>query len=225
MGKNRTGIQTSPIHGRTTAGLPTSEGGDAAIAAVRLDVARAAEPVGSMPRVPETVLLDKLGERLAFERSSVRLYQAVIDKLAAYSVVPGIAELREIQADELRHVDIAWRAIEKLGGDPTMMTPAASIAGVTALGIMQAAMDPRTQEADSLQALLVAELVDNEGWDLLVELARALGKNDLVEEFDRARTDEREHLAHIRAWLLRVVFREITFSDQPASEPEEPRRR
>ncbi len=234
-GMNRTGIQTSPIDSRATEkgaekSEPTSIGGEARIAEVRLAHAREGEPVGTMPPPATlkgvaktamtmvkgespTLLLNLLGERLGFERSGVRIYEAVIDKLPAFggdggAAGPSVAELRAIQEDELRHVDVCRRAIEKLGGDPTAMTPAADIGAVAMMGVMQVVCDPRAQLADSLHALLTAELVDNDGWELLVQLARGLGQNELAASFLHAADEERQHLVRVRAWLMAMVMRE-----------------
>ena len=248
LGTNRTGIQTSPLDSRATEkgadeGAPSSLGGESLIAEMRLEVARAAEPVGSMPPPATlkgvaksvgtllkgespTLFLNKLGERLAFERAGVRLYEAVLDKLPAYAgdggAVPGIAQLRSMQEDELRHVDVVRRAIERLGGDPTAMTPAADLAGVSTMGVLQVASDPRTQVADSLQALLVAELVDNDGWELLIQLARGLAQNELADEFTRASDVEHEHLARVRAWLAAMVLREAGIDTAAIAPPPTP---
>ncbi|HWE27460.1 MAG TPA: ferritin-like domain-containing protein [Polyangia bacterium] len=247
-GMNRTGIRTSPIESKLAEraaeeALPTSIGGESELAAVRLAHARASEPVGSMPP-PTTLkgvakttvtllkgenpmlLLNKLGERLAFERSGVRLYEAVIDKLPAFvdsdgsAVGPGIADLRSIQEDELRHVDVVRRAIEQLGGDATAMTPAADVSGVTGMGLMQVACDPRMQLAESLQALLTAELVDNEGWELLIHLARGLGQHDMLASFTQASDQERRHLLRVRAWLTALAMHDAGIeSEAPAPPP------
>src|SRR5947209_7586226 len=127
-GMNRTGIKTSPIDSRATEagaeqGDATSDGGESLMAAVRLELAQRGEAVGSMPPPASlkgvaktavtmlkgespTLLLNKLGERLAFERSGVRIYEAVIDKLPAFAgdggtAGPTVADLRAIQEDEL----------------------------------------------------------------------------------------------------------------------------
>lgn len=247
-GLNRTGIQTSPIDSRATergaeASPPTSLGGEGALAKVRLAEAEESEPIGSMPPPASvkgvvktattmlkgespTLLLNKLGERLAFERTGVRLYEALIDKLPAFAgdgaaAGPGVADLRSIQEDELRHVDVVRRAIESLGGDPTAMTPAADLGGVAATGLLQVVCDPRTQVADSLQALLAAELVDNDGWELLIQLARALGQDEMAASFEHAAHQERLHLLRVRAWLMALVMREAGVEESriPAPPP------
>ena len=91
---NRTGMQTTPelaevlIEGATSA-APSSEGGVEEIAESRGEYIAEGFPLGSMPVVPASeegeadeeeagmaVLLDKLSERLAFERTGTRLYEA-----------------------------------------------------------------------------------------------------------------------------------------------------
>jgi hypothetical protein len=242
-GLNRTGIQTSPFDSKETErgaeeSPPTSLGGESRMAAVRLELASIGEPVGTMPPPGSlkgvaktaitmlkgespTLFLNKLGERLAFERTGVRLYEAVIDKLPAFTngggmAGPTVADLRAIQEDELRHVDVVRRAIDKLGGDPTAMTPAADISGVAALGFLQVVCDPRVQLADSLHALLGIELIDNDSWELLIQLARGLGQEDMVEAFTRASDQEHVHLTMVRAWLQSMVMREAGV-EQPAT--------
>lgn len=243
-GMNRTGMQTSPLDSRATLdgaeeGDATSLGGELRLAELRLELARQSEPVGTMPP-PATVkgvakaavtlmkgqsptlFLNKLGERLAFERSGVRLYEALIDKLPAYvgdggGGGPTVADLRAIQEDELRHLELCRSAIEKLGGDPTAMTPAADLSGVAMMGVMQVVCDPRARLADSLNALLMAELVDNDGWHLLVQLARSLGQDELAGAFVRAADQERAHLTRVRSWLMSMVMRDAAVSSSAAS--------
>lgn len=95
---NRTGIQTSPELAReliegAAAAVPSSEGGPEAIALRRGEYISEGFPVGSLPMLPArkegaataevagmAVLLDKLSERLAFERTGTRLYDALINK-------------------------------------------------------------------------------------------------------------------------------------------------
>ena len=232
IGANRTGVKTSPIDSRAAVTAAertatTSTDGESRIAEVRLAAAHAGEPVGTMPPpttlkgVAKTavtmvkgesplVLLNLVGERLGFERTGVRLYQALIDKLPAFAGDggPSVAELRSIQQDELRHVEVCRAAIEKLGGDPTAVTPAADLAGVAATGVLQVVCDPRAQLGDSLHAILTAELVDNDGWSLLVKLARGLGQGEIAESFAQAADEERVHLVRVRAWLTSMVLGE-----------------
>jgi hypothetical protein len=153
------------------------------------------------------LLLDKMGERLAFERSGVRLYEALIAKYDAPMPIgpgkagPPRAELEGICADEHEHFELMHEAIVELGGDPTATTPAADVGATIAAGLPKVLLDPRSTFAQCLDAILVAELTDSEGWQLLVELAEAEDLDELAERFGAARDKEAEHLATVRDWV------------------------
>ena len=158
--------------------------------------------------------LDKLGERLAFERTGTRLYDALITKYLALensgnapaTAEGGLEVLRKIRADELNHFHLLTRCIAGLGGDPTAQTPCADVAASASIGLMQTITDPRTTFAQSLNTILTAELTDNAGWELLSELAAAADADDLVAEFSAALKTEAEHLATVRSWLESLLL-------------------
>jgi hypothetical protein len=231
LGTNRTGVQMSPFDVdeqlRATDRLAPDAPGDATlIADLRSRYAAEASPIGSIP-VPGTMkgmlktgvdkltghrpelLVDKLGERLAFERSGSRLYDALIAKCASLPD-PGLPldELRAIRDDEIRHFRLVAEAIESLGADPTAQTPCADAMGVATMGLMQVVTDPRTTVAQSLDAALIAELADNAGWDLLCDLARRSGHDAIAERFESARLAEQAHLDTVRGWLRNAVLQQ-----------------
>lgn len=230
MGMNRTGVQMSPLdikamlegieHSR-----PSSGGGKEQIAAMRSSYIAEADPVGTVP-IPSTmkgavkaglkkmagdnpeVLLDKLGERLAFERTGTRLYDALLTKYdAAPDQLPAMKKERLLQFrdEEAKHFNWVAEAIEQLGADPTAQTPCADVSGVEALGLMQVLDDPRTTLAQCLNAILIAELADNAGWELLIQLTRDLGKDKIAAQFEKALAEEQVHLKHIKQWVEQSV--------------------
>lgn len=226
IGKNRTGVQMSPIDMKkmlaamdSKLATPSSSGDESAIAALRASYIAEADPVGSVPP-PATVkgavksgakmmmgerpqvLLDKLGERLAFERTGTRLYEALINKCQASedSGIIELARLKHFHDEEARHFALVAQCIEKLGADPTAQTPCADVAGVESLGLLQVVTDPKTTPAQSLHAILVGELTDNAAWDELIVLAEELDMDEMVEQFMEAREHEREHLETVRNW-------------------------
>jgi bacterioferritin (cytochrome b1) len=227
MNGNRTGIQTSPelaeelIEGATKA-TPSSEGGPEAIAEYREEYISEGYPLGSMPTMPASeeadagedeagiaVLLDKLSERVSFERMGTRLYEALLNKcetLGAASPGPTLEQIQHIGEEELEHFLMLNRIITELGGDPTVQSPSADVAGVTSIGIMQILTDPRSSMTQCLQAMLIAELTDNDGWHLLIKLADNLGYADMKEEFENAMANEEMHLQNVRAWLSECVL-------------------
>jgi hypothetical protein len=225
LGPNRTGAQTAPARARqmadNTAAARAEPREASALALVRAELSREAPPVGTVP-VPgnlkgaaktamkavqgakASVFVDKLGERLAFERGGVRLYDAILAKVPAARTSEGtmtVGDLRRFRDEELAHVHLVKEAIEKVGADPTAVTPCADLAGVQATGLFQAVTDPRTTLTQCLEAVLTAELADNDGWKVLIALAEAMGQEDLARRFTEALAAEDVHLQSIRSWL------------------------
>jgi hypothetical protein len=166
-----------------------------------------------------TLLLDKMGERLAFERTGTRLYDAMIIKYLAASASdsdllspPGSGAggsareaLVRIRDEELAHFHLLKEAVASLGGDPTAQTPSADVAAVASSGLIQVINDPRTTLAHCLTALLTAELTDNAGWALLIALARDAGQDELASRFEQALEEERNHLVVVNGWLQALL--------------------
>jgi len=178
--------------------------------------------IGSMPMVPASeegeadedeagiaVFLVKLSERLTFERTGVRLYEALLNKcqtLAESAPGPTLEEIEHIGGEELEHFLMINQVITEFGGDATMQSPSADVAGVTSMGILQVLTDPRSSLTQCLQAMLMAELTDNDGWQLLIKLADNLGYDDMKAEFETALANEEEHLVNVRNWLSECVL-------------------
>ena len=227
MNGNRTGMQTSPelaeelMEGASNA-APSSEGGPEDIAELRGEYIAEGFPIGSMPMMPVSeegeadeeevgmaVFLDKLSERLAFERMGTRLYEALLNKcetLGEATPGPTLEEIEQIGREELEHFLLINETITELGGDPTVQSPCADVAGVASMGIMQVLTDPRSSMTQCLQAMLTAELTDNDGWQLLIKLADNLGHDERKAEFQAALANEEVHLQNVRAWLSESVL-------------------
>ena len=256
IGLNRTGIDMAPLAKNDMVEFalaqadraPDDEGESEAM---HLEYIEEADALGSVPlpgnlkgmastgldklkgHNPE-VLIDKLGERLAFERGGTRLYEALILKCsaAATQVANGTGNgnghgigmgvevdaqprprveldvLTRIRDEEEAHYQMVRRALLHLGADPTAMTPCADVVGVSSMGLIKTVSDPSTNVAQCLNAVLTAELTDNAGWELLIELVNLAGHEDMADEFTTALVEEREHLAIIRGWLRAAVLGE-----------------
>jgi len=154
------------------------------------------------------VFLDKLGERLAYERNGVRLYEAMIAKVKALDT-PDTAlvdTLMHIRNEEHEHMMLVHQAIETLGADPTAQTPCADVVGAMSLGIVNVLTDPRTNVDQCLNALLTVELTDNAAWELLIELAQAAGHPNIADSFTKAKTQEDDHLVKIKTLMRRDLI-------------------
>lgn len=226
IGKNRTGTATSPILTKKTVdgaidSMPQRSFEMAGAEKVRVDICGMAEPVGTMPPPASlkgaaatlmqrlqgknaNVLLDLLGQRLAFERTGVRLYEALLTKYDAASIhEDGVAreDIEHIRDEELEHFGLLVDALDQLGADPTVVTPAADVTGVASSGIVKVLADPRTTFTECLDAMLIAEFADNAAWLMLSDLAARVGLDELASKFRKALNEEEQHLAKVRHWL------------------------
>lgn len=152
------------------------------------------------------MLLDKLGERLAFERSGVRLYDALLAKCSALLPNATLDILQQFREEELQHFYILRDVIESIGGDPTAQTPCADTAGVQGMGLIQVLNDPRTSIPQCVEAILAAELIDNDSWGLLIQVAEQAGLHDALSKFKHAQMQEDKHLNYMRNWLSELVI-------------------
>jgi len=237
LGMNRTGIDMSPIDvqelvSAVAASGPSSQGDEDTLAAYRSSYVKDADPIGSVP-LPGTmkgavksgiqklvgnhpeVFIDKLGARLAFERTGTRLYDALLSKcLIRRDEVKGLPldELREFREEEARHFILVSEAMKALGADPTAETPGADVDAVASMGLMQILTDPRTSVVQSLHAIHLAELADYDGWQLLIKLADGLGQRDMARDFHQALVEEERHLATIHELIERACMNEAGVS-------------
>ncbi|MDB5940555.1 MAG: hypothetical protein JWQ13_121 [Ramlibacter sp.] len=255
LGPNRTGAAVSPIgtQAMTDAAnqvTPPQPIDTAAMDAERLVYISEAESLGSIPPPASlkgvvktgvaklkgghpTILMDKLGERIAFERGGTRLYEALITKYQAVEAAGGellrpaaevvalgvvgdvafvidarespAATLARIRAEELAHFRMLCEGMVQMGGDPTAQTPCADTIATASMGLIQVLTDPRTTLAQCLTAILTAELTDNAGWELLISLTEEAGEAELGGRFLGALAQEQEHLAIVRGWLAALL--------------------
>lgn len=230
VGMNKTGVQMSPLETRRMLSddkiiTRVHPGDETQMARLRQAYIAESGNVGSIPP-PATlkgalstglhmlkgdspqILIDKLSERLAMERTATRLYDALLTKLDV--VTEGKMsitreDVASIRGDEARHALLIKEAIESIGGDPTAMTPSADIVGVEAMGLVQVLNDPRASLAQSLHAILTAELSDGVGWETLIALADQNNQAGMVEHFSDALQQERRHQAMIQTWYEEAV--------------------
>jgi len=186
-----------------------------------------------MNGVSPSLLLDKIGERIAFERTGTRLYDALISKYVALSELGGdeldaieapededgadlqldsdqqespLEVLRRIRDEEHGHFLMLCEVMTRLGGDPTAQTPCADVAGTATMGVLQVVTDPRTTLAQCLNAALIAELTDTASWELLAELAETASQSEIAERFSGALMAEERHLQVVRSWLRALTL-------------------
>lgn len=231
LGANRTGLQSAIARSKEmleNTQLQPLAGDEVELTAtaVRREYVLEADPLGSVPP-PKTLkgvlksgaqmmlgarpqaFVDKLAERLAFERGGTRLYDAVLVKVHTnLSELPSEAarDIETIRNQEADHAALIAGCIEKLGADPTAQTPGADLVGVQTMGFIQAVSDPRTTLAQTLNTALAAEVVDGAGWELLIALAEDLGQEEMAEEFRKALAHELQHAAMVKRWVMQLTL-------------------
>lgn len=229
MGMNKTGIATAPLMSKEMIESSDQTGllVDGAVTAedIRMPYMERRSKIGSVPPPlsikgmastalealkgqKASVLVDKLAERLAFERSGARLYEALILKCRASEGAENTGareRLEHIRGEELEHFHMLWECIEKLGADPTVQTPSADVAAVISRGIPQVLLDPRTTFGQCLEAIMTAELVDADAWERLTELAEGFKQTEMAEKFRLALEQEKQHQIIIREFLSQEV--------------------
>lgn len=197
-----------------------TEGDSFALGENRIRYMKESDPVGTMP-MPSSIkgainnlqekimqgdytFMDKLGERLAFERTGTRLYEALLSKhkgSAGTEGYPDFSILKQFYEEEKAHFRLCAEVMEELGGDSTAVTPSADVAGVAGMGWLQVLADPRTTFQQSIEIILQAELADNCCWENLIELAGNLGLDSVVKRFVKAKEEEDVHLETIKQWV------------------------
>lgn len=217
---NRTGVAMTPMQAQAQMELakatpPSSLGGADLLLDTRMRAADEGGPLGNLPpplsdrgadmiaKKGVGVLLDMLGERLAVERTAVRLGDALLDKHAAYGSWdggPGRTDLQQFRGETLEHFLLVRHILDEMGADSTALTPSAALHGMIGLGFTSVLTDPRTDLLQCVECILVAELASCDRWEALVDLAVAVGEEAFVPEISRVLEQKQEQLHRLRLW-------------------------
>jgi ferritin-like metal-binding protein YciE len=164
-------------------------------------------------------LIDLLNERLTFERSGVRLYDTILKKMESAGSMEGtrlLDEMREHRDQEKEHEEWLEECIRSLGGDAHGETEMSKLVERESQGIEKVVQED-SELPHLFHALLAAELVDNAGWDLLVQLADEAGDRQAKKEFRKRLNEEAEHLVVVRRALEKNILKEVLQQDQPGA--------
>ncbi|RKG77560.1 ferritin-like domain-containing protein [Corallococcus exercitus] len=149
----------------------------------------------------------QLRERLAFERTSSRLYAGLLVKTHALGSYPGgptPERLVELHNQELDHLNLIRECIYRLGMDAPQLMVSGDGADPRLHGLLRAVDDPCATLQDALRAVLISEILNNAGWALLVDLAQELGPPDLVDAFRDVVREELLHLEEVTDWVANL---------------------
>lgn len=166
-------------------------------------------------------VIDLLSERLFFERSSVALYDCLLGKVKSSSdpiVLAVLDDLTEHREQEKEHEEWIESQIRALGGDAHAETDRTRLAATESKGIDEI-MKADPEISHLFHALLAAELVDNSGWELLVELADEANDVEARRELKKRLHQEMDHLALARRAVERLSRGEILGAAVPLTPP------
>ena len=130
------------------------------------------------------VMLEKLSEFLMVEQCGFELYKVV----AARSTTPELKQRYvEFGRETAHHREVLIRLLERLGGDPSYISPPARIAQLKAAKLLELALavDGLSQpeiEMNDLENVLLAETKDHADWHLLSEIAKQLASPSMMEK-------------------------------------------
>lgn len=157
-------------------------------------------------------VLDVLLERLWFERAGVQLYDAILRRVqqsADDQVRKMLPQLEEYREEEKEHEEWLEEQVRSIGGDAHAKSDRARLVEEEAAGIEKIVMNPTAELSHCFHALLLAELADNAGWDLLVQLADEADDSDARKQLKKRLHQEEEHLLFVRKAMERFARREV----------------
>jgi rubrerythrin len=134
------------------------------------------------------VMLDKMSEFLMVEQCGFELYKVV----ASRAVTPELKQKYvEFGSETAHHRAVLVRLIERLGGDPSYISPPARLAQFKASKLIESALaiDGLSQaeiEMNDLENVLLAETKDHADWHLLSEIAKQMASPGMMEKLQDA---------------------------------------
>jgi len=154
------------------------------------------------------LLLRKLGQRLAFERASVRLYEALIFKCLALQKgqrkVVSLDQLRQFRDEEVEHSLLLKKAIETLGFDADDWIPEMDSTLLSTLQIPKVFSKKNTTILQCLESVQIFATNDNAEWHTLHGLFTNMGLQDVSEEFNQALEEDSRQLETISRWIYQL---------------------
>ncbi len=170
------------------------------------------------------VLLDKLSEFLMVEQGGLELYRVAASRCQRPELLQRYEEFGQQTA---RHREVLARLIERLGGDPSYVSPTARAAQVKAAKLIESALvvdglAPEEIEASDLENVLLAETKDHADWHLLSQLATQPIDDEVKQAVAAAvkevEQEEDRHLEWARETLGQLCLRMVL--EGPAPSPE-----
>jgi rubrerythrin len=148
-------------------------------------------------------LVDRLCERLAVETGGVDIYQAAIAKIDDPTIA---ARLKHFMQEEANHRDLLTAYLDKLGVE-NRDTPSARLARLEGQAYLKV-IGEATTPVQVINVLLTIELMDENAWEMIVNLGRDIHDDEMVRTLNGALKSEKEHLRGVRG-IMAQLTREV----------------
>ena len=170
------------------------------------------------------VLLDKLSEFLRVEQGGLQLYTVAAARTANR---PLKKRYEEFGKETAQHRQVLVQLIERLGGDPSYVSPTARVAQFKGAKLLEssaclAGLSQAELEANDLENVLLAETKDHADWSLLAQLVEQVDdpavKQALQAAVDQVEAQEDEHLTWARETLNQLSLQLLMTGPAPSPE-------
>jgi ferritin-like metal-binding protein YciE len=155
----------------------------------------------------QKMVKELLLQALEHERGGVKIYETAL----SCAVNEDLKEEWERYHQETEHhVEILQNVCSQMQLDAEEQTPGRKIVhdmGMAYVAAMQAALgagDPEAAQCVACECVTLAELTDHTNWELIGEVAKAMGGADgkaLKEAYEEVEDQEDEHFYHSKGWL------------------------
>jgi rubrerythrin len=170
------------------------------------------------------VLMDKLSEYLMVEQGGLQLYEVAL----ARCTDPELKHrYQEFARQTAHHREVLARLVERLGGDPSYVSPTARLAQIKATKLLESSLmadglDPQESEANDLENVLLAETKDHADWHVLSQLAQQVTepvvRDALQEAVQEVEAEEDQHVEWARQKASELCLRMVQQGPAPAPE-------
>ncbi len=134
------------------------------------------------------VLLDKLSEFLMVEQGGLQLYTVAAARTTNRQLK---SRYDAFGKETAHHRQVLVQLIERLGGDPSYISPTARVAQFKGAKLLEssscvAGLSQEELEANDLENVLLAETKDHADWELLAQLVEQVDEPDVKQALEYA---------------------------------------
>jgi rubrerythrin len=131
-----------------------------------------------------------------------------------------VAQMQEFRDQEKEHEEWLEEQIRALGGDAHAETDKSQLIKIESQGIEKVVFEADGDVSHLFHAIFTAEMVDNAGWQLLLELADMADDDVARRAFSKRLHEEEDHLILMRRAVEGLARQEILTQQAPMAEVE-----